>query len=270
MASYVSFRRKFQPKPDAKQIMHSHRGFEVLLFESGNAKAVTYENTYNVEKNDVFLFAAKEMHGIYPDDDKPYVRGVLYIDSDFFKEMNCEHYLRAFTERRYGTENKIEAQRAEEFGILAAIKKVEEYGNLFMTPYDAVARAAVVELLHLIDKSTETPDKDILKISSDNEIVTDVMDYINEHITEKITLDDIEHKFHFSKNHLCRIFKKSTGYTMLEYMNRKRVDMARAMHRDGYSLYDAALEVGFGSYSSFYRAFIKEYGRTPRNDMSLK
>ncbi len=266
MASYVSFRKKYEPRPDARQIMHHHSGCEIVLFVSGNVRAVTYENTYPVEPYDVFLFAEREMHGMFPECDTPYLRYVLYLESSFFKEMNCEHYLMPFTERKYGTENRITAKQAEKCGIHDAIKKIEGYSHLFMTPYDAVARAAVVELLHLISCARSEIKDSTPETNCRNGMITDVIEYINEHVKEKISLDELSEKFHFSKNYLCRVFKQATGYSVIEYVNRKRIDMARAMHREGYSLYDAAIEVGFGSYSSFYRTFIKEFGRTPRED----
>ena len=73
-------------------------------------------------------------------------------------------------------------------------------------------------------------------------------------------------KFYLSKYYLCRAFHKATGLTINEYVRRKRLVLVHELKDEGRSLTEAALMAGFHDYSSFYRAYVKEYGVSPRND----
>lgn len=77
---------------------------------------------------------------------------------------------------------------------------------------------------------------DILRISSDdspsesfntNTIVGHATSYVRLHVKEKISLNDVAEQLHISVQHLCRVFKKNTGMTFSEYVNRMRVEKMR-------------------------------------------
>lgn len=69
-----------------------------------------------------------------------------------------------------------------------------------------------------------------------------------------------------SPSALCRLFKTQTGFTLIEYRNRLKVEHFVAVYADGrrYTLSEAAGRAGFGSYAQFYRVFTGVTGMTPR------
>ena len=90
-----------------------------------------------------------------------------------------------------------------------------------------------------------------------------IINYINRHLSEDITLDDICDRFYISKTHLCRIFKKATASTVGEYITVKRLVNARQLILSGTPPTKAYLQCGFKDYSVFYRAYKKKYGIPP-------
>ena len=97
-----------------------------------------------------------------------------------------------------------------------------------------------------------------------NEQIKSVILYINEHLTESLSLDVISNEFYISKGHLCRIFKASTGYTLNNYIAYKRLLYARELATTGMSWTNASIEAGFGNYSNFYRTYVRTFGVPPR------
>ena len=80
--------------------------------------------------------------------------------------------------------------------------------------------------------------------------------YIQEHCTEDITLDDAAVLVGFSKYHFTRLFKDFTGYSFYRYLNKKRIEHAERLLIDPeVSVTEAALQSGFSSLSSFIRMF---------------
>lgn len=96
-----------------------------------------------------------------------------------------------------------------------------------------------------------------------NRMVSEVLLYIAEHISSKLTLDTLSERFYISKFNLCHIFKEVTGFTVIEYINNLRVQRAMTLIRDGASMYDVRKNTGFNNQSHFIKTFTKIAGSTP-------
>lgn len=84
----------------------------------------------------------------------------------------------------------------------------------------------------------------------------DICNYINEHCTEDLTLDNIAGIAGFSKYHFSRLFKQFTNCTFYKYLNQKRISYAVSLLADpSISITEVALRSGFSSLSAFIRMF---------------
>ena len=95
-------------------------------------------------------------------------------------------------------------------------------------------------------------------------VVDQVVEYINEHYNEPLTLDDLSERFFISKYHLLRKFDAQVGTTVHRYILQKRLLIAKQLLAGGVAPSEACGYCGFGDYANFYRAFRAEYGMTPR------
>ncbi len=81
---------------------------------------------------------------------------------------------------------------------------------------------------------------------------------------EPFELDQIAQVAGMSPNHLCTVFKSTTGITLTEFQNRERILQAKKRLSSRYArVSEVALEVGFGSLSQFNRCFLKYAGESP-------
>lgn len=91
-----------------------------------------------------------------------------------------------------------------------------------------------------------------------------VMQYVEAHYSERLTQSFIAKKFHFTSEYFARFFKKNTGLTFIEYLNRYRVIMARDMLLSSdRNVMDIALDCGFSDARGLINVFRREYGMTP-------
>ena len=91
-------------------------------------------------------------------------------------------------------------------------------------------------------------------------------DYIEEHITEPITLRMLANSASYSPWHAGRVFKELTGQTPFEYVREVRLSQAAAQLRDtDAKIIDVAFDFVFGSHEGFTRAFSKQFGITPQH-----
>ena len=94
-------------------------------------------------------------------------------------------------------------------------------------------------------------------------MMDDIFIYIREHLTEDLTLEQLEKKFFVSRYHICREFKRLTGQTPHAYIVKARLDLCRKYIEQGKAISEVYQLGGFGGYNHFFRAFKKEYGVTP-------
>ena len=88
--------------------------------------------------------------------------------------------------------------------------------------------------------------------------------YIQEHLAEKLTLEQAARQVHLSKSYLCRILKEELGCTFTEYTNRLRIERSKMyLHRSDMSLSEIACAVGFDDQSYFTRIFKRQVGIPP-------
>ena len=96
------------------------------------------------------------------------------------------------------------------------------------------------------------------------ELLDRVMAYIENHLGEKITLEETAKHFYVSVSTITQLFRQKMGTSFYRCVTQRRLIAAKALIGEGKSLEDVSRLVGFTDYSSFYRAFKKEYGITPR------
>ena len=90
-----------------------------------------------------------------------------------------------------------------------------------------------------------------------------VHEYINAHFRESISVHGLAARFFMDQNTMTRQFKRIVGMTPGDYIRRKRLESARALITQGYSVQHAGFASGFTDYSAFYRAFRRLYGFSP-------
>ena len=56
-----------------------------------------------------------------------------------------------------------------------------------------------------------------------NNLIIQILVYIENNLYKKISIDDLSITFHYNKDYIMRLFKKEIGYTIIDYINHKRI-----------------------------------------------
>lgn len=99
--------------------------------------------------------------------------------------------------------------------------------------------------------------------------MTDIMKYIDDNLAGDLSVDALSSAFYISRYHLMRRFKEQSGYTLHQYITRRRVLAAAAMIGDGLPVTKAAPAVGYDDYSAFLRAFRSVFKVSPKSFGSM-
>ena len=243
--------------------LHFHDQYEIFLFLEGDTKYIVEEKVYTLEPWDMIIIRKHEMHRIFHNSNARYQRSVLMVSPEFFQKYNCQSYEAQFLRAPAGTDNKIASEIVRSSGLYDAFSRYKRYSEDYTVPNDSpVLVSIIIEILYLINKTTGFSTSDLTTGP-----MKSVLLYLNNRYTDDITLDMLADKFYLSKYYLCRAFRKATGLTVHEYICRKRLALVRELKAEGRGLSEAALMAGFQDYSSFYRAYTKVYGISPRKDL---
>ena len=93
------------------------------------------------------------------------------------------------------------------------------------------------------------------------------LNYIEQNLDEKLTLDLLAERVSISKYYLCRLFVKHLDITPRQYIIEQRIDKAKQLlkQKPSMQIVDIALNCGFASHSHFNRQFNRNTGMSPKS-----
>lgn len=124
--------------------------------------------------------------------------------------------------------------------------------------YSPLAYALIIQILYdslMVDCQDDT--------SVSDPMLHKALLYMEEHLCEKLSLDDVAKSIHCSKSFLCHRFQERMKVSPKQYVLKKRMALAAKLIREGMTPTEAAIRVGYDNYSNFYRMYQKYLHGTP-------
>lgn len=102
-----------------------------------------------------------------------------------------------------------------------------------------------------------------VRVLGERDIIIKSIEYMEQHLTEPLSLEGIAMQAGYSACHFARMFKAQMGVSVMEYVKQKRLIRAAREIRDGRRILDVALDYGYETHSGFTRAFTRQFGYSP-------
>ncbi len=133
--------------------------------------------------------------------------------------------------------------------------------------FDMIKSALTMLLVLLIregDKPDKKPPPSPRKVKEDSRKIQEILAFLQEHVGDNLSLDQIAHDCIIGRSVLQKLFKSETGWSVMEYYCRLKIDEAKRMIREGDMNYSGiADELGYASIHYFSRQFKKISGMSP-------
>lgn len=249
---------------------HYHDFYKLLIFLKGNVRYSIEGREYDLQPNDIVLVNAGEIHRPVIHDNSPYERIIIYISPGFFDAYKNENY-DLFTCFRQSQKQHSNLLRLPDFTleqlkpITASLAK-SFYKTDFAT--DLYQKVKFIEYLIMLNRIILNEHIDYIPAVTLNPTVLQIMEYINEHIVDNLSIDSIADSVFLDRSYIMHLFKAETGFTIGNYITEKRLFLARHYIADGLSVTDACYRSGFKNYTSFYHAYKNKYGTSPKTAIS--
>ncbi|MBQ7359102.1 MAG: helix-turn-helix domain-containing protein [Lachnospiraceae bacterium] len=244
---------------------HAHTYYEFYLFISGDISLQIDHELFKPRGGDMVLIPPGVSHkATVLSEEVPYQRFVFWISQDYCNRlMSLDPSYGYLMQHVITTKNYIYHYDTISFNTLQSkvFALLEELGS---NRYGKTAKIALCVddlILHLNRSAYEMDHPESQK--ERQALYQNLMLYIEDHLEDDLSLDQLEKAFFVSKYHIAHVFKENLGLSVHQYILKKRLAACKEAILGGGKINDCYLLYGFKDYSSFYRAFKKEYGISP-------
>lgn len=252
--------------------VHQHDFYEVYYFIGGSVEYSVEGRTYELKSGDLLLINPLELHQprIAPDQ-QDYERIVLWINKNYLSELcfNKTSLTRCFDSSQPDHTNLLRPTKIQQSYISAMLDELITENTSDGYAVEIASEAILLRFLVELNRLTIDSSSALRKDEASSSIIPDVLEYINKHFCEKLTLNEIADEFFVSKYYLSHAFNNVVGTSVHRYIVLKRLIHAKQMLLSGIKSTTAATNCGFNDYAGFYRAFTAEYGVTPTEFVKL-
>lgn len=266
----ISFREKNfmysynKMKPPTSFKTHLHKYYEFLYIVSGDASYIVEDNEYPVGKGDLFITRPGEIHSIVFHSHETYERHFVQISEGFLADIPVD-LLGRIRSSPMGVNNRIPAELSKGNNIDSYFQNIAQFVTNRVEESEVLIKTYVIQL---IEAANRLLSENICAVKlEENSRIAAAKSYIENNLSSAVTLEEIAAAAYTNPSYLSRLFHKCTGLTVKEYINLRRIFLAKRLIQEGRSLNSVYVECGFSDYSVFYRAFKKSTGKSPREFM---
>lgn len=246
--------------------LHHHDFYEIYFLVSGDVTYTIESKLYHVMPGDLLLISPKELHQVYIDPERnAYERYVLWVDPQTIRRLST---LNTDLGQRldpltpgYGNQLRLAPENQQRIRqLMEALyqeTQMEQYGA------DLMRSSCLIQLLVQINRLAAQENNYMAEVRT-NKLVSQAIAYIQSHYSEPLSLEKLAEQLYVSKYHLSHEFHRMVGTSVYQYIQKKRLLIARQFLFEGVKANDACARCGFSDYAGFYRAFKMEYGISPR------
>ena len=250
--------------PDDREfVMHVHESCEIFYFISGNAEYLVEGARYPLESGSILIMRPSESHRAKILGSEKYERYAANFSVSVIDNIDPERrLLKAFFDRPLGRGNMFLPTEFDGEDLRKIFAEMCRKSNRYETQLNI--RTHLFWLLDRINRACLKRGR--LDYAPPQNISERIVLYVNYHLFEELSVPMLAEHFFLSPSQFSRIFKQATGAAPWEYITIKRLTAAREKIRNGESVHNTAESCGFGDYSTFYRAYVKYFGRSPKYD----
>jgi len=246
--------------------LHTHNFYEILFCCSNNVFFLINDVICLLKANDIMIFNDSDVHGLIADKDAIFDRYVIEFDPNYVKNL-CDtmDLLEYFHQPKKGAKHIVSLSSEQANVFLSLFDRLNSYENDHSYGIELNKKLTLSEILLQVNtflRNDQT--QPIEKSRPEYEKIQNVLSYINNNLTEDLSLKAISNMFFISNSSLGTIFKAVTGFTVNNYIINQRIILATKLLKENMPVAQVAEACGFNNYAHFIRTFKKFEGLPPK------
>ncbi len=236
--------------------LHHHDFYELIFFIRGNVDYRVETEVFPLEAGDIIFVPCGVFHQPVIKSDDTYERIVLWINRDFLEGAFRSGEINSFLHSgRYIFKSRDSYDRIY---TLLQILLGHDSDDALREDYERSLAALI-----LAECSRLAAEKENVSSGEKDPLIADILQYLNDHYREDISLDSLASSLGFSKYYLSHLFREKMGTSLYQYILSKRLIHAYDLLVSGNKPQEVSRLSGFHDYVNFYRTFKDEFSITP-------
>lgn len=246
---------------------HYHKEVELLAVIEGRLAVQSKRDYIVLGPGDVMVLGASQPHRSH----KPFTEALHYVvfQIDLVKhfDQSTMPYLYCFSEltRPLDELNYIfDVNESAKREAHAFILEIFKESQTRIRGYEIAISSTIKRLLLLLLRSDS---RNVLNYTEETELnrLRPVLDYINDHLNDKLCVEDACQLLNLSYHYFIKYFKKTMGVSFVDYVNYKRIKRSELLLlTTELSIMDVSFEVGISNMAQFYKLFKRHNQCSPR------
>ena len=246
---YYQINQSLSQPERAKFHTHFHDFYEILILVEGEIDTITKNKTQHLVSNELIIVPPNSYHLVIAPN-SVYKRIIMHFKIDdnyldivqkingitYFSSSNCPALLKFIN------------------------RFVSHYENLPIEQFNMLAEGLITELILLICNNFK---QSFPQASNLKPFTRALLEYIDEHITEKITLKSLAKQFNLAPNYISYFFKDEMHIPIITYIKDKQLTHVHSELKSGKPPTQVFYKYGFTNYSNFFRIYKKTFGHSP-------
>lgn len=259
-APYSIHRTDFTDETDYSLYLHFHPEYELLYLEKGMLEVTIQNHSYTVKAGEALFIPPNVLHCATALSSNGTFYAVVFSENILLTGQ--EHISSYLTNAPDNARHicKLDEDTPWQREILLYLKKI------FFCE-DSIRESQIYVQSHLLIIWEYLYRHFIsahLEQNKPNTPIKKVLEFIHQNYQEDISLEQLTQIAHMSKEHLCRIFNKSTGYTPIAYLKQYRIlKSCHYLKETDKKISEICFLVGFNNISYFNREFLRILQTTP-------
>ena len=262
------FHHTVSTKPKEYTIkLESHSRIEILYLISGIVDYHINGSTFKISPGDIIIVNAQELHNLHVDSSIPYERIVLQFSSGLIPKTDSMDFSYPFLNAHL-YEHIIPKEIVSKTNILRTLKSISP---LALTPNvynDVKIISKIIDIIAETNKAVETLITRnyhlIPQPISPNNLLQDIIKYINKNLDKNYNIIEIANKFNISESYLHRFFKQHMNLSVFKYITNQKLEYALSLLNQGYTPQYVSNFLGYDYYTTFYTQFKKRFNKSPK------
>jgi AraC-type DNA-binding domain-containing proteins len=260
----------FHCPPDQPLLdLHWHDELEFFMVTQGRAVLRVGAEDYCLSAGEAVFVASGELHSgsVAGDEAVSFSAAVFHADmlSGSAPDLLHQRYIRPLTDRQYEVPVHLDRKNGDSAALLDLLEQLFELDRSRPFGYELAVRGmlqtCVSLLLRMVSRTEQTRRAGA---GLPMERIKEALEYIERHYAEPIRLGELASAVSMSEAYFCRLFKRITAATPVEYINLYRVRQAAILLRStDRKIMDIAFEAGFRNLGYFNTVFRQRFGCTP-------
>lgn len=245
---------------------HYHRELELLLVSSGTMEVYVGEESYKLQTGDVVMIGANQLHR-----DRSLGEALDYIVLQFDLEEFFDHstmpYIRYFSETGTPVNQAnyiFQENTSVKNDIANCMREILEEVSQKQTGYELAVNLLIKKIMLLLLRN------DSRKVLAEQEDfdrtrLKPVLTFIEQHLQERIQVEEVCKLANMSYYYFVKYFKKSIGLSFTEYVNYRKIKWAeRILLTKDLSISEVGDRIGMPNMAHFYKMFKKYNHCSPK------